>query len=389
MKILFITPSPPNSLNRIRSKNIIISLSKLDHEIFLISLVKNNKEQLSLELMRSYVKGLIGIKQPIWLSTLQCIVGLFLPIPLRVSYCYSKKLIKELKKEKYNDFDIVYIKRLRMAQYAKLFADKDRIFIDLTDSMIKYYQRLKDASKGLSKILALEEYYKHKLYEPKICNKYKNIIICSQSDKRYLINNFGCSKNKFYVLENGINLDEWRCKQKIIKNNLYNLVFWGVMNAETNVLSCKFFINKVIPLLPDKYSLSVVGPKPKRELTQYSGKKIRFTCYVDNICKTLSNMGIFVCPIVSGAGINNKIMQASLMGMPIVSTSLGVEGITGKLKRYILVADGPQDFANKIEQILNMDKASLENLQAKQIKITREYYNVYNIVKKFSNKFLV
>jgi len=361
----------------------------LGHEVFLVSLVKNNKEQRSLELMRSYVKGLVGVRQPVWLSALQCVAGLFLPIPLQVSYCYSRKLIKELKKEKYNNFDIVYIKRLRMAQYARLFADKNKIFVDLTDSMIKYFQRLKDASKSLSKVLALEEYYKHKLYEPKICNKYKNIIICSQDDKRYLVNNFGCSKNKFYVLENGINLDEWKCKQKIIKKNLYNLVFWGVMNVETNILSCKFFINKVIPLLSGKYSLSVVGPKPGQELTQYSSKRIRFTGYIDNICKALSNMGIFVCPIVSGAGVNNKIIQASLIGMPIVSTSLGVEGITSKLKKYIFIADRPQDFVNKINQILNMDKASLESLQAKQIKVTKEYYDVYNIVKKFSDKFLV
>jgi len=389
MKILFITPSPPNSLNRVRSKNIIISLSKLGHEVFLVSLVKNNKEQQSLELIRSYVKGLVGVRQPIWLSALQCVVGLFLPIPLRVSYCYSRKLIKELKKEKYNDFDIVYIKRLRMAQYARLFTDKNKIFIDLTDSMIKYYQRLKDVSKGLLKTLAFEEYYKHKLYEPKICNKYKNIIICSQDDKRYLVNNFGCSKNKFYVLENGINLDEWKCKQKIIKKNLYNLVFWGVMNVETNILSCRFFINKVMPFLSSKYSLAVIGPKPSRELIRYSSQRINFTGYVDNICKALSNKGIFVCPIVSGAGIKNKIIQASLVGIPIVSTSLGAEGITSELKKYIFIADRPQDFVNKINQISNMDIMHLKRLQIKQIKVTKKYYDIYNIVKKFNDKFLV
>jgi len=389
MRILFITPSPPNSLNRVRSKNIIISLSKLGHEVFLVSLVKNNKEQLSLELMRPYVKDLVGVRQPVWLSVLRCIIGLFLPIPLRVSYCYSRKLIKELKKEKYNNFDIAYVKRLRMAQYAKLFADKNKIFIDLTDSMIKYYQRLKNVSKGLAKILALEEYYKHKLYEPKICKKYKNIIICSQDDKRYLVNNFGCNKNKFYILENGINLDEWKCRRKLIKKNLYNLVFWGVMNVETNILSCKFFIKKIMPLLSNKFSLTVIGPKPGLGLTHYGDKKIKFVGYVNDIGEALTNMGIFICPIVSGAGINNKIIQASFVGLPIVSTSLGIEGITNKLKKHIFIANRPQDFANKINQILDMDEASLENLQAKQIKVTKECYNIYNIVKNFSNRFLI
>lgn len=386
MKILFITPSPPNNLNRVRSKNIIISLSKLGHDVSLVSLIKNKKEQQSLSLMVPYTKEIIGIEQPVWLSVLQCVFGLLLPIPLRVLYCHSKKLKKELKKEKYYNFDLVYIKRLRMAQYARSFPDRDKVFIDLTDSMVKYYQRLKNSSKNL---LAMEEYYKHKIYEPRICNGYKNIVICSEDDKKYLVDNFSCDKNKIYVLENGINLKEWKCKQKITRKNLYNLVFWGVMNMETNILSCKFFIKKIMPLLSSKFNLSVIGPKPGQALIQYANKRINFTGYVENICKSLSNKGIFVCPIVSGAGVKNKIIQASLIGMPIVSTSLGVEGINNQLKKNIFIADTPQEFVNKIDQILDMNRISLEKLQAKQIKAVKEHYNVYDIVKKFSTKFLI
>jgi glycosyltransferase involved in cell wall biosynthesis len=273
-----------------------------------------------------------------------------------------------------------------MAQYAKFFADKDKVFIDLTDSMTRYYQRLKDVSGGLHKILALEEYHKHKIYEPAICKKYTNIIICSQDDKEYLINNLNCEKNKFYILENGVNINEWTYKQEIMKKHFNNLVFWGVMNVETNFLSCKFFIREVMPLLSDSTSFSIIGPKPSKRITQFANERIKFIGYVDNIQSALCNMGIFVCPIVSGAGVKNKIIQASLIGMPIVSTSLGAEGLNNELKKFIFIADKPQDFVRKINQILNMDKNKLEDLQMRQMEISRKYYNIYNIVKKFSKE---
>jgi polysaccharide biosynthesis protein PslH len=388
MKILFITPSPPNNLNRIRSKNIIISLCKLNHEISLVSLVKNKKERRCLDLMGPYVKDSIGVNHSVWLSFLQCFLGLFLPFPLRVSYCYSRKMLKELRKEKYNDFDLVYIKRLRMAQYAKLFSNQKKVFIDLTDSMTKYYQRLKSVSGGLVKILALEEYFKHKLYEPKICNQYKNLIICSHDDKNYLIDNFNCREKSFYVLENGINFGDWRKKQKIIKNNLYNLVFWGVMNVETNILSCHFLIKKVMPLLSNKFSLTIIGPSPSKKLIKYSNERIKFTGYVNNINQSLLNLGIFVCPIMSGAGVKNKILQACSIGLPTVSNELGVEGINLELKKVIFVANGTGDFVDKINQISNMDEEKIKDLQKRQINLVKKYYDIQGISKAFHDNFL-
>ena len=323
MKILFLAPSPPNNLNRIRSKNIITSLAKLGHKIFLISLVKNKREVETLEMMKSYVTGFVGIKQPVWMSIIQCAFGLFLPIPLRVSYCFSWKLRKELKKEKYNNFDLIYVKRLRMAQYASIFSSNNKIFIDITDSMTKYYERLKNVARGLSKILAFEEYIKHKLYEPAICKKFNRIVICSEEDRDYLIHSHKCRRENFYVLENGINIKEWKHRQNIQAVNLYNLVFWGVMNVETNSLSCKYFIKKVMPLLSNKFTFTIIGPKPGCELTRYENQRIKFLGYVRNINDALSNMGIFVCPLVSGAGVKNKIIQASLIGMLGGTPNLG------------------------------------------------------------------
>lgn len=390
MKILFITPSPPNNLNRIRSKNIIISLSRLGHEITLVTLVKRKEEIASLRLIRKHVVDLIWIKQPIWLSIIQCLIGLFLPIPLRVSYCYSYKLHKELKKQKYQNFNLVYIKRLRMVQYLKRLRNRNnKMFLDLTDSMTKYYYRLKQVSRGFKKLLAIEEYIKHKIYEPKICNKYKNIIMCSEEEINYLVSKFGCNKDNFKVLENGVNLEEWSNKQEIRIGNLNNLIFWGVMNAETNILSCRFFIKKVMPLLLSTFSFTVIGPKPSKSLIKYQSDKIKFKGYIEDIKSNLSNIGIFVCPIVSGAGAKNKIIQAALMNLPIVTTTLGAEGLNIKLKEKFFIANTPKEFVNKINSIVNFKENKLKIILYEQRSIVYQYYDVFKLVKSFNDNFLL
>lgn len=382
MKILFITPSPPNNLNRIRSKNIIRSLHDLGHQVTVISLYKNQKEYSWLQAANKYSYRTIGIYQPIWKSLFNCLICLFLPVPLRVSYCYSAELGAKLKEYSKEDFDLVYIKRLRMAQYAKYF-NKEKVFIDITDSMIKYYERLKAVASGFAKILAYEEYFKMKIYEKKICDKYKNIIICSNDDRDYLVDKYHCGKSHFMVLENGLYIKDWNDVQARKRINSFNLIFWGVMNVDTNKLSCNWFLKNVWPLLDNKkFRMKIIGPKPTNKLLKNCPTGVEFTGYVDRLSDQLFSGGIFVCPIISGAGVKNKIIQAAVLGLPTISTSLGVEGINSELKDNIFIANNPKDFSEMIKLVANMDEKSLNAIIKKQRKIVMKHYNVFKLTNK-------
>ena len=189
MRILYITPSPPNSMSRIRTQNIIKAMQQLGHQVTLVSFVYNDGDIANLKNCRSYIEQIKWVKQPKWKSMFNCLVGLLLPIPLRVSYCNSRKMKDTIEKcliEK--EYDLVYIKRLRMAQYAYLGKQKQiTTIIDITDSLTKYYERISKKETGLKRLLAIEEYYKHRMYEPKICKQNYPIVICSEDDKNYLI----------------------------------------------------------------------------------------------------------------------------------------------------------------------------------------------------------
>ena len=65
----------------------------------------------------------------------------------------------------------------------------------------------------------------------------------------------------------------------------------------------------------------------------------------------LQEYDIFVCSIVAGSGVKNKILQASMAGLPIASTTLGIEGISPAIRDAILVGDTPEELARAIQAL--------------------------------------
>lgn len=207
MKLLYISPSPPNELERVRSLNILKSLKSQNIKVTLITLY-NSKQEKYLDVAKKYVDEIIKIKYNKIIAIMYATISIFLPIPMRVGYCFNFRLRKYLKNIQ-DKYDVVYIKRLRMAQYRK-YVKSSQIYIDITDSLTKYYERIYKKAKGIEKIIALEEYYKHKKYEIKICEQNKNIIICSEEDKKYIENISNKIIGHIKVVENVIEPQKWK-----------------------------------------------------------------------------------------------------------------------------------------------------------------------------------
>ncbi len=318
MEILYIAPSPPNSMNRSRSKNTLRAFHVLGHSVTLMSFCKSKSDNAQLNDCLSYVDRVVPVPQSALLSLFRCAFALFLPVPLRVAYCYSfamrRAIAQELKKHSY---DLVYVKRLRLAPYAKM-AKRAGVpcVLDITDSMTKYYDRVRKKQSGLEKLLSWEEYHKHRIYEKKICNALAPIVICSEQDTDYA----------------------------------------------PNILAVRYLVEEVMPLLPQAYTLSIVGAKDEHVRHLYHDARVQFVGFVEDMKTALQEYDIFVCAIVAGSGVKNKILQASMAGLPIASTTLGIEGVAPAIRDAVLVGDTPEELARAI---LELDVMPEELLRAK------------------------
>lgn len=388
MRILYIAPSPPNSMSRIRTQNIIKAMQQLGHQVTLVSFVYNDGDILTLKKCRSYIEDIKWVKQPKWKSMINCLLGLLLPIPLRVSYCNSEKMKDTIEKcllEK--NYDLIYIKRLRMAQYAYLGKQKQiTTIVDITDSLTKYYERISKKESGLKRLLAIEEYYKHRLYEPKVCRLNAPIVICSEDDKNYLTDLDPELSNNIFVMNNSIEISTWLSDdiKTSAEGKRKRLTFFGMMDYAPNIIAAKYLITQVMPLLPDQYTLEIIGVNCTEELLRYECERIHFTGYVEDMRDALRNNDIFICPILAGSGVKNKILQASLAGLPIVSTTLGIEGIHKDILKYVFVADEAKEIADCILEVNRFPEQELmERIHGQQEVIIRDNDNVATLKKCF------
>lgn len=378
MKILYISPSLPNDFSRIRTKNIINSLINDGNSVSLVSLTTEKDYKSRDKNLLKKLNDVKIFKQSKLTSILNCFLNLFLPISLQEAYVNNRKLHKYLKKCN-KEYDLIYVKRLRMAQYAKYFDDK-KVIIDLTDSLTKYYERVSKKVNGLKKIINIEEYFKYKISEKRVVNRYKSVV-CSNEEKKYLINKLGCNANNIYVVENLIDFDLWDVPFSIKKVKEKNkLVFSGMMDYDPNIIAVNYFARNVLNKLDSKYELYVIGKNKSKELI--SNKKIKYIGYVESMRDELSKYDIYVCPIIAGSGVKNKILQAMSVGLPIVSTKLGIEGLDKECKKYIYIVNEDFDFLNAIDKINNLSDFEFEKLINGQKNYIKKNYDISIAVKK-------
>lgn len=375
MKILYLSPSLPNDFSRIRTKNIINSLLNESHSITLISLCDKKNSIYDKELFNR-LDNVYLFEQKKIISLINCLLFFLFPIPLQEAYVYNRNLHHFLMKcEK--DYDLIYIKRLRMVQYAKYF-DKNKVIVDFTDSLTKYYERVSKKVKGFRKLLYFEEFIKHFIHEKRIIKKYKSVV-CSNDEKEYLKKKLNISVDNVFVIENLIDYDKWNIKKNTRKSKT-KLVFSGMMDYEPNIIAANYFINNVLCKLDNKYKLFLIGKNINNRIEK--NEKVVNVGFVDDMCNELSKYDIYICPILAGSGVKNKILQAMSVGLPIISTSLGVEGIKEECKKYIFIANNDVEFIDAINSISSLSDKELETLIINQKRFVKENYDISIAAKK-------
>src|SRR6266542_1963147 len=178
MRILFLSPELPNALHRIRALNLIHGLSRR-HEVDLVSLTHRPASDAAVEALRPYCRRVDTVHQPRWRSWSQSALGLLGQAPLEARYEYSPRLERLLARRVADrSYDVVYVKRLRMAQYAGAAMAMPRV-LDLTDAMTRFYAQGARQAPWPTRLLFIEEWLKHRVYEARVGSTFDRCVVAS------------------------------------------------------------------------------------------------------------------------------------------------------------------------------------------------------------------
>jgi glycosyltransferase involved in cell wall biosynthesis len=277
------------------------------------------------------------------------------------------------------DFDIAHADQMNMAQYAARVPGALKI-LDAHNALWLLYKRLwRTMESGPRKWLLGRDYRLLKRYEGRVCREFDAVLAVSGEDKIALEEAAGRSLDAT-VVPIAIDVDEVKVVQRDAEPR--HILHIGTMYWPPNVDAVTWFVQKIYPLIreqrPDA-QFDVVGSRPPTELLTFNGtgQGINVTGYVEDPTPYQQRAAVMIVPLLAGGGMRVKILNALAEGIPVVSTTLGCEGIKVTPGHDILVGDTPEAFAAQVLQVLG-DPGLGRQLAANGRRLAQEMYDYRN-----------
>jgi glycosyltransferase involved in cell wall biosynthesis len=161
-----------------------------------------------------------------------------------------------------------------------------------------------------------------------------------------------------------------------------NIGFLGSMSYQPNIDACLFLVTSIFPrirkLRPDIH-LYIIGRDPGRELIrQCRDPQIHITGEVENIWDYVRSVDAFVFPMLTGAGLQNKILEAMYAGKPVVTSTIGNAGIGATHGENVYIADTLDDYVK-----YTIDATSNDEIGKHASAFVRSNYSAKSVVGRY------
>lgn len=353
MNILFVTPRllyPVNRGDKVRPYNFAKILSK-KHNLSLLSFIQERAELQYVEPLKDFFGSVDTIYLPPWKSKLKMGLNILSGEPLQVSYFkdsrFDQKISEILARRQ---IDVVYIFHLRMAQY---FIKRNNIYrvLDLCDTVSFFMGRLLKHARWYMKPIYAYEIAKVKKYEQKLMSPFEEYWIISEEDRDALESNRKFSN--IQIIPNGVDVDYFKNTEG--SSDRKSIIFVGYMGVES-IDAVFYFYDHILSMVrkevPDVLFYIVGANPPNKVKALERDKNIIVTGFVEDLRDYYKKASVAIAPMRFVAGMQNKILEAMSMSLPVVTTSYGNEGINARNNESIFVEDEPYNFAQKIILLL-------------------------------------
>lgn len=215
------------------------------------------------------------------------------------------------------------------------------------------FERHANTSTGWRSLIWRNQQKKMASLEGELVHEAEGVIAVSRRDAHEFERRFDVEAVD--VIRTGVDLDFFKYHGPA---DSARVVFTGAMDWLANIDAIRWYRNEFwshIARCVPSATMDVVGRNPPQDLVVETMSKIpawRFTGFVEDVRQYVRNAAVFVIPLRVGGGTRLKAFEAMAMGCPIVSTSIGMEGLDVRDGEHYLRADDPQDFASAVTRLL-------------------------------------
>jgi len=250
------------------------------------------------------------------------------------------------------EYQVIQVEDIHMSQYLPQGGCGLKI-LDMHNIESQFIERFsKIETNILRKLYAYITSKKLKDYE--IINSRKFDICLTVSEEERKTFQFYAQHKSIKVVPNGVDLSYF--SPSGVEADPFTLLFLGKLDYRPNIDALQYFIAEIWPLIHSRIpeaKFVIVGKGMSENLrSSLVSKHVIVKGYVEDIRNVLSICTAVVVPLRYGGGTRIKILEALAMGKPVISSSLGCEGIEILNGKEILVADSPESFAESVIQVL-------------------------------------
>ncbi len=314
-----------------------------------------------------------------------CLRTLPRPIPLQSVYSWQPQLLQAVQaaiRQSESRFDLVHIEHLRGARYgthleSTLRAPRNGSYSlsysaipmvwDSVDCISHLFEQSSRSSRSLfGRLVTRFELPRTRWYEAWLVGRFDRVLITSEQDRLAfcdLLQDIAPSSDghitgmdKISLLANGVDLDYF--KPQRITRTPQTLILSGKMSYHANATAALYLVNEVMPLVWDRVPsarVQIVGQNPPRQIVELARRhpdRVYVTGTVADLRPYLAQATLAVAPIIYGAGIQNKVLEAMAMATPVVATSKAVSAISVHDGEQVLIGDDPESFSKQVIRLL-------------------------------------
>jgi len=274
------------------------------------------------------------------------------------------------------DFDIVqiehsstalYLETLPPSSHRKHILDFHNVVFDQLDRLFRIERR------PVTKARVAIHRAMMRRWEPHYAERFDRCIAVSDVDRQLLIR--ANPRLQVDVVPNGVDSQIYRPLGD--GNTSPDLLFIGTMSYSPCADAAVYFCREVLPRIwraMDNVELWIVGRDPPPEVMRLSGDRVHVTGRVADVVPYYARTKVCVVPLRAGGGTRLKILEAMALGRPVVSTTMGCEGLDVVNGRHILIADSPETLAEMTLRLLT-DRALCRRLTTNARELVVTHYD--------------
>lgn len=288
-------------------------------------------------------------------------------------HLFAKRIAKKIIASE-AQYDAIHLTSLSLAVVLDFLPDhiKRKTVLSAVDSYSMFMERrLKTEKTIFRRFITRIEYKRGLKFELKYYPMPGAVLFVSIVDSNFIQNMLKASSNIFHI-PLGVDTDYFK-KECAFDSDSFHVIFTGNLSYGPNKNACLFLAKEVLPKLLDNFpdlKMVLAGSNPPRELNQYKSSNLIITGFVDDLRPHIDRSHLFVSPLMFGAGMKYKALEAFSMEKICLCSPITVDGINCQDGTHCIIEphNDAASWANSIVSILkNIEKYSYLGSNSRQL----------------------